>query len=665
MSILGTVALDLAFALSVYATIAGVIAGRRGSRRIAASARNACIAAFLATLTAVVALEWGILSHDFTLKVVAEHTSLQLPWFYTVTSLWSSQPGSLLLWLVTLSGATTIVVLQNRTRNRELLPWVIAVLGGVMAFFSGMTALVSSPFERVSGMVPGNGLGLDPSLQNPYMVAHPPALYLGYVSFAVPFAFAMAALIVGRTDSRWLVSVRRWTLVAWASLGVGMLLGAHWAYEEIGWGGYWAWDPVENASLMPWLSGTAFLHSVMVQEKKGMLKIWNIVLVSMTFALSIFGTFLTRSGVINSVHSFVQSAVGPFLLAFVAVIIAFAMALMLWRLPLLRSDHKLESVVSREATFLFNNLLLLALAFTVLWGVAFPILSEAVRGVRSTVSTPYYNFFLVAFGLPLLLLTGVGPMIAWRRASPRSLVRTFRWPVISALSVGALLTLFGFASSVPGLAAFSLCAFVVVTIVLEFVRGTMARQAMAGGGSRSEAFVGLIAHNRRRYGGYIVHLAIVTLAVGITASSAYTTVHERTLSRGESMTVAGYSLTYLGLDEAKRQNWVETDARLQVSRGGRIIGELKPGQRAFPVEQRTSNEVDVYTDWRSGTDLYTILQGTRNGSVTIKALMNPMVNLIWLAGVVFLGGALIVVWPDPREARQLARRYSRLLAREA
>ena len=293
-----------------------------------------------------------------------------------------------------------------------------------------MAAIVSSPFEHVAGAVPANGTGLDPSLQNPYMIAHPPALYLGYVSFAVPFAFAMAALITGRTDARWMASVRRWTLFAWAALGVGMLLGAHWAYVEIGWGGYWAWDPVENAALMPWLAGTAYLHSVIVQEKKGMLKVWNVVLVSGTFALSILGTFLTRSGVVNSIHSFVQSPVGPGAAGHSwRVVLAFSTALLMWRLPLLRSEHRLESLVSREATFLFNNLLLLAFAFAILWGVIFPVLSESVRGIRSTVSVPYYNFFLVAFGLPLLALTGIGPLIAWRRATPGSLWRMFRWPV--------------------------------------------------------------------------------------------------------------------------------------------------------------------------------------------------------------------------------------------
>ena len=553
---------------------------------------------------------------------------------------------------------------QNRERNRELMPWVAAVLGGIAAFFAGLAAFVSSPFAHVAGTVPADGAGLDPSLQNPYMVAHPPMLYLGYVTMSIPFAFAMAALLTGRTDARWLVSVRRWTLVSWAALGTGMLLGAHWAYVEVGWGGYWAWDPVENAALMPWLAATAFLHSVIVQEKKGMLKVWNMVLVSAAFSLALFGDFLTRSGVVQSVHSFVQSPVGPYLLGFIAVVLAFATTLIIWRLPLLRADHRLESVVSREATFLFNNLLLLALAFAVLWGVIFPILSEAVRGVRSTVSTPYYDFFLVIFGLPLLALTGIGPLIAWRRASPDSLIRTFRWPVISAASGALLLGLLGLGSSTAGLTALSLCIFVTVTVCLEFARGTAARRALAGG-SVPRALVDLVSRNRRRYGGYVVHLSIVILVVGVTASSAYSTVRESHLRIGQSMVVDGYTLKNTGVFQRPGPNYTFEYVRLAVSRGGSPHGILEPGQRIYDTGQ-IGNEVDIRGSIPSGTDLYSILQGVdrdSSGGVSVKVLVNPAVGLVWLAGVVFLLGALITLWPDPREARQLARRYGELLAR--
>jgi cytochrome c-type biogenesis protein CcmF len=667
VAVFGTAALIVTFALAVYATGAALLAARRRDRRLMQSAANALMAGFATTLAATACLLIALARHDFSIQTVATTTSRELPLQYRLSALWASQEGSLLLWLTVLTGAASLVMLQNRRRNRELMPWVAAVLGGIIVFFSGMVAFVSPPFQQVSGAAPANGSGLDPALQNPYMVAHPPMLYLGYVSVAVPFAFAMAALIAGRTDSRWLVAVRRWTLFAWMCLGVGMLLGAHWAYVEIGWGGYWAWDPVENAALMPWLAATAFLHSVMVQEKKGMLKVWNMVLVTATFALALFGTFLTRSGVVGSIHAFVQSGVGVYLLAFIAVVLAVATALIVWRLPMLRSEHRLESVVSREATFLFNNLLLLAFAFAILWGVIFPVLSEAVRGVQSTVSTPYYNFFLVAFGLPLLILTGIGPLVAWRKASVNSLARTFRWPAMSALAAGGLLALAGLGSSAAGLTAFSLCVFVTITIGLEFARGMSARRAIAGT-SWPRSLVDLIGRNRRRYGGYVVHLAIVILVVGVTASSAYSTSSQATLAPGQSMNLAGYTLTYDGLSRSRDSNSVTTSAVLKVSRDGRTVGSLSPGQRIYPIEQRSTNEVDIRRSMLTGTDLYTILQGVsqQDGrTVTVKALVNPAVGLIWVAGLVFLIGALITIWPDPREARQLARRYAAALAREA
>ena len=640
-----------------------MVAGLRRDRRVMRSVQNAFAAAFAAALVAIAALEYGLVTDDYSLQVVYQHTSRNLPLVYKMTSLWASQEGSLLLWLTVLSGAAGVVMYQNRHRNRELLPWVAAVMGGIGVFFAGLAAFVSSPFAHVAGAVQANGTGLDPSLQNPYMAAHPPMLYLGYVSMSVPFAFAMAALITRRSDARWLVSVRRWTLVSWTALGIGMLLGAHWAYVEIGWGGYWAWDPVESAALMPWLAATAFLHSVMVQEKKGMLKVWNMVLVIAAFALCIFGDFLTRSGVVQSVHSFVQSAVGPWLLGFLAVVLAGSLGLLIARLPTLKADHKLESVVSREATFLFNNLLLLALAFAVLWGVVFPILSEAVRGVRATVATPYYNFFLVIFGLPLLALIGIGPLIAWRRASPGSLWRTFRWPVVSAVAGAALLGLLGLGSSVAGLTALSLCVFVTVTIGMEFARGTSARRAIAGG-SWPRALRDLVNRNRRRYGGYVVHLAMVLLVVGVTASTAYSSVAEANLAVGQSMRIDGYTLKNTGLFQRKGPNYTLDYVRLQVSKGGRSQGILEPGLREYTTGQ-VGNQVDIRSSLLTGTDLYSILQAPdQNGNgVSVKVLVNPAVGLVWLAGVVFALGALITIWPDPREARQLARRYGELLAR--
>src|SRR5215510_1062439 len=405
MAPLGRAALLIAFGLVLYALVAGSYAAWKRRRRLAVSAQNALLAAFPVTLIAAIVLLVALGRRDMTFVYVWQHTSHKLPLGYALSAFWGGQESSLMLWLLVLTGYAGLAVWLNR-RSRDLVAWTVPVFGLVAVFFAFMLCFVSSPFNVQPVRPDGNGM--DPSLQNPYMLAHPPMLYLGYVGLTVPFAFAMGALLSGRTDERWIVATRRWTLAAWTFLGVGQLLGAHWAYVEIGWGGYYAWDPVENAALMPWLAATAFLHSVMIQEKRGMLKVWNVVLVALAFCLALFGTFLTRSGVVNSIHSFSQSDIGPWFLGFIAIAIAFSTALVVWRLPLLRSTTRLESLVSREAVFLYNNLLLVALCLTILWGVAWPILSEAVRGQSVVVGRPYYDFFLRIFGLPLLLLMGIG-----------------------------------------------------------------------------------------------------------------------------------------------------------------------------------------------------------------------------------------------------------------
>src|SRR5215216_4074234 len=449
MADLGRSALVVSLGLAVYALVAGAIAARANRRRLADSARNALLACVGSTAVAAVVLASALLRHDFSFSYVAAHTSRDLPWQYTLSAFWGGQEGSLLLWLLVLSAYGAAAVAVNRRLLRDLVAWVVPVVGGVATFFAFVLVAVSSPFETQPRAL--DGAGLTPSLQNPYMVAHPPMLYLGYVGLAVPFAFAAGALLSGRTDERWIVATRRWTLAAWAFLGVGQLLGAHWAYVEVGWGGYYAWDPVENAALMPWLAATAFLHSVMIQERKGMLKVWNMGLVALAFLLSVFGTFLTRSGVIDSIHSFAKSSIGAWFLFFLVVSTLFSVGLILWRLPLLRARTKLESPLSREAAFLYNNLLLVALCLTILWGVLFPIVSELVQGEQRTIGRPYYDFFLRSFGLPLLLLMGIGPLIAWRRTSVSSLVRTIRWPIAPALATGAVLVVAGAGSSRAGL----------------------------------------------------------------------------------------------------------------------------------------------------------------------------------------------------------------------
>jgi cytochrome c-type biogenesis protein CcmF len=557
--------------------------------------------------------------------------------------------------LLVLTGFSAAVVLVNRRSAPDLMAWVVPVLGGVAVFFSFMLVAISSPFT--TQVAPADGSGLNPSLQNPYMLIHPPLLYLGFVGLTVPFAFGIGSLLAGRSDERWIVATRRWTLAAWGFLGIGQLLGAHWAYVEVGWGGYFAWDPVENAALMPWLAATAFLHSVMVQEKKGMLKVWNMLLVVMGFCLALFGTFLTRSGILNSIHSFTESTIGPWFLGFIVLVTVASLALIYLRLPLLRAKTKLESLVSREASFLYNNLLLVAFCLTILWGVMYPILSELVQGESSAVRGPYYNFFLRAFGLPLLLLMGIGPLLAWRRTSLRALGKTFLWPAVVSLAAGAGLLAAGAGSSIPGLIAYTFSAFVIASIVLEFVRGTRARKVVAGE-SWPAAFSSLVARNRRRYGGYVVHAAIVLLAIGIAGSSAYDTTREAKLRPGQSMQVRGYTLTYRALTDRQGPNARELRALVDVRRGKDFQGTLSAGKNIYPVEQQTSNEVAIRSNLLTGEDLYLIAQQIQpDNSVFFKAEVLPLVNLIWLAGFIFIGGALIALWPDARESRRLAQRY--------
>jgi cytochrome c-type biogenesis protein CcmF len=654
MADLGRAALVISLGLALYAVVAGAWAAYHRRRRLAQSAQNALLAAFGSTLVAATCLLSALVRHDFSFTYVADHTSRALPLAYTLSAFWGGQEGSLLLWLLVLTGYGAAAVLLHRRAAREVVVWAVPVIGGVAAFFALLLVAVESPFDRQ--LAPSDGAGMTPSLQNPYMLAHPPMLYLGYVGLTIPFAFAMGALLSGRTDERWIVATRRWTLAAWAFLGVGQLLGAHWAYVEVGWGGYYAWDPVENAALMPWLAATAFLHSVMVQEKKNMLKVWNMLLVILAFALSLFGTFLTRSGVVNSIHAFAQGPIGSWFLGFIVLVVAFSLVLVFRRLPDLRARTRLESPISREATFLYNNLLLVAFCLTILWGVTFPILSEAVRGEQLTIGKPYYDFFLRAFGLPLLLLMGIGPLVAWRRSSLRGLGRTFLWPAVVAGVAGVVLLALGAGSSRPGMIAYTFSAFVMASIVLEFTRGTQARRALAGG-SWPAAFAGLVARNRRRYGGYVVHAAIVLLAVGIAGSSAYDTTVERRLAPGQTMAVGGYTLTYERLEREQTANATERRALLSV--GGRGSGELRSGKNFYPVEQSVSNEVGIRTNWLRAEDLFVIADQIQpDGSVYFKAIVEPLVNLIWLAGLVFVAGSLIALWPDAREERRLALRYA-------
>ncbi|HEX4518986.1 MAG TPA: cytochrome c-type biogenesis CcmF C-terminal domain-containing protein [Gaiellaceae bacterium] len=649
MADLGRAALVVSFGLSLYALVAGVTAAISRHRRLADSARYALITAFGSTLVASFVLARALLDHDFRYRYVYQHTSRDLKPIYCLTAFWGGEEGSLLLWLLVLTGYGALAVTLNRKLLRDIVVWVVPVLGGLATFFSFILVAVASPFALQPRVV--DGLGLVPSLQNIYMVIHPPMLYLGYVGMSIPFAFASAAMLSGQTDERWIIATRRWTLTAWTFLGFGLLLGSHWAYIEVGWGGYYGWDPVENAALMPWIAGTAFLHSVMIQERKGMLRIWNMFLIALTYELTVFGTFLNRSGVVESIHSFAKSSIGGWFLAFVIVTTLFSLTLILWRLPLLQARTKLQSPLSREAIFLYNNLLLVALCLAVFWGEIFPIISQLWNGTAKTFGGSYFDFFLRIFGLPLLLLMGIGPLVAWGRSSGHAVVRTVRVPIVASAIAGVVLIVLGAGSSLPGLVGYTFCVFVLTAIIVEFVRGTRATGSL---------FV-LFQRNRRRYGGYIVHVSIVLLAIGIIGSSAYGTTKEIQMKAGQTLKMPGYTLTYLG---PKVVHTLTESGTTTTTHGRfRVAGNFNGTMSSAYVSSSAlgpSHNVGIHTNWLRFEDLYIILDqpGTAPGTFDVKVLVKPLVNLLWIAGYVFVFGSLIAMWPDAREQRRLITRLS-------
>lgn len=646
MTLVGRAALLLAFAAALYAVGAAIWSRRTRRRDLLASAERGVWAVFITTTTSVFIM-WGLLlGNRFDVADVAGYSNLTLGWRYKITALWGSQAGSLLLWMWLLSIVAVLVVVTNRRRNRELMPVVVAVLMGIAVFFTSVLSFITSPFATVSP-VPADGRGLNPLLQNAYMESHPPMLYVGYVGLSVPFAFAIAALVTRRLDSTWITSVRRWIIVSWLFLTVGIVLGSRWAYEELGWGGYWAWDPVENAALMPWLVATAFLHSVMVQERRGMLRIWNMVLVILTFTLAIFGTFLTRSGILSSVHAFGESTLGPYFLGLIIVILVGSFALLFTRLPSLRSENSLESYISREAVFLYNNLLLVGLAFAVFWGTMFPILSEAVQGEKITVGQGFFNQVTAPIGLALLFLTGVGPLISWRKASGRELRRRFTVPLVVALiAVIPAVYLTQDGSHWWAAMAIVLAAFTLTCIVGEYWRGMKVRHQL-GGISWPGAFGQLFSRNRRRYGGYVVHVGVVAIIVGIACQGAFSTQGDLALRTGQTGEVAGYQFTNDGGTRARDDHKMSVGVELGVSEGGNRFATLNPGVDVFLAQQQRSSEVAI--DSSPFRDVYVVLVGlTPDGLARISVFVNPMMMWIWVGGLIMVLGSIIAVWPARR-----------------
>jgi cytochrome c-type biogenesis protein CcmF len=541
----GSAALALAFATMVFAAVAALL-GRKGDERWVLVSRRAVYGACGLLTLCVLLIEIAFASDDFSFHIVQQHSSIETPTFYKLAAMWSSQEGSLLLWAWVLSIASSLALYATRNRLREIVPYATAVMAGIASFFTGLMLFAGgvNPFAKLSP-APTDGIGLNPLLQHPSMMIHPPMLYSGYVAFTIPFAFAIGALVTRRLDASWIRATRRFALIAWAFLGFGLLLGARWSYTELGWGGYWAWDPVENAALMPWLIGTAFLHSVMVQEKRGMLKVWNACLIVATFSLALLGTFLVRSGVLQSIHAFGDSTVGPYILGLIAVVLIGSTALIVSRLDDLRSEKRIDSLASRESVFVVNNLLLVALCATIFWGTFFPLISELFTGTKSSLAAPWFDHYTTPLAILLVLFTGIGPLLAWRRVSWATAKRVFLAPAVSAAVVGVALVLFTDAARKPwALALFVFASFALVGLGQEFWRGAKARRTLKGG-SVAAALVGVVSRNRRRYGGYIVHIGIAVLLIGIAASSSFQTKRDVVLKPGESAVVDGRKVTYV------------------------------------------------------------------------------------------------------------------------
>jgi cytochrome c-type biogenesis protein CcmF len=658
MANFGNFCLLFALCLSLYALFASLIGASQRQHRIMRSAEHAVYAA-----TAIITLAFGsllylLLTNDFSTSHVANASSRDLPILYKFSAIWGAHDGSMLLWVFFTALLCAVVVFQNRFRFRDMMPYVIAVLMFDLCFFLVLNLTLSNPFTQLvqvsadgtmQAFLPADGRGLNPLLQYWAMVIHPPILYLGFIGFLVPFAFAIAALATKQLGDTWIRTTRRWTLLTWLLLGAGLILGGKWAYVVLGWGGYWGWDPVENSSLMPWLVSTAFLHSVIVQERRGMLKVWNVILVTITYLLGIFGTFITRSGVVTSVHAFADSKLGNFFLYFMAFVLIASLWLIIDRSSYLKSDRRLDSILSRESAFLFNNLVFVIACFAVLWGTMFPVLSEWVRKTKITVGPPFFNNINVPIGLLLLLLTGIGPLFAWRKTSFASLKKAFFWPVIFS-AVACLALLAGGMRRFYPVVCLTLCVFVFVTIVEEFYKGTRIRVVSRGEGVLA-GLKNLTLRNKRRYGGYIVHFGIVLIFVGLSGNAFNREVTQQ-LSTGQEMQIGGYTLRMAGFRQGETTNYRYGQVTLDAYKDGKLVDTLRPEQRNFSTgERQTLTTVALHSTPRE--DLYVVFAGMSEDSVIcqIKAYVNPLVFWLWFGSAIMFCGAIITLLPEQGSRR--------------
>ena len=656
MDIFGSFALLLALLCAGYAIVGGIFAIRTRNPFLIKSARNAGFAVCILIFLAAASLIELFLSNNFSVAYVVEHSSRLQPTFLKIAALWSGQEGSLLFWSLLLSVYVFSVLWTYRGKHPELMPYVGVIMASVQFFFLLLNNFVESPFKILGAAGAGgatqwltlaDGNGLNPLLQYPEMIIHPPMLYSGYTGFTIPFAFALAALLGRYPGEKWIHLTRRWTMIAWCFQSVGILLGAHWAYAVLGWGGYWSWDPVENASLMPWLTGTAFLHSVMMQEKRGMMKVWNVWLVFSTFMLCIFGTFLTRSGVVSSVHAFAESSIGPWFVGFLIVIFAVCLLAYLKNKDYLRSDNQLDSLVSRESSFLFNNLILLVACVAVLSGTLFPVLSEAVTNNKISVGAPFFNHVNIPVGLMLLFLTGIGPLLAWRRTSTESLKRNFLWPLVGGLIAGAVAWPLG-CTDLFSLVCVILCVFVTLTIVSEFYRGAKVLHSRGAGGYLA-SLTELTLRNTRRYGGYVVHFGIVLVFIGL-SGAAFNRDKQMDMPPGTTMHIGPYSLFSQSVDTIPGANYEAERVTIEVTKGNRSVMMLFPERRNFASGQENGTMVAIYSTLRE--DLYVVYAGRNPDSFNpiIHAYLNPLVKWIWFGGVVVVLGTILGLIPNRQAA---------------
>jgi cytochrome c-type biogenesis protein CcmF len=709
VTILGSALLAAALLAALYAAAAAVHGARSGDGRWVDSSRRAVYSLAALLTAAVVLIEIAFLRDDFGFELVADHSSTTTPTFYKLTAMWSSQEGSLLLWAWVLSLTSSAVLFMTRRRHREIVPWATGVLAGIAAFFVGLMIFKAQPFSHLDP-APAEGAGLTPLLRNPYMAVHPPMLYSGYVFWSIPFAFCVGALIARRLDASWIRTTRNFALIAWTLLGVGLLLGSRWSYEELGWGGYWGWDPVENAALMPFLVGTAFLHSVMVQEKRGMLKVWNVSLISATFTLCLLGTFLVRSGILQSIHAFGASTVGGPLLALIGVVALGAALLIVSRLDGLRPERRIDSALSRESVFLINNLLLVGLAAVIFWGTFFPLISEFFTGEKHSLAAPWFNRYVTPIGVLLVLFTGVGPLFAWGRLSGAAAKRVLLWPGIATAAAIAVLLLVSDAGGHPwALFVFGFAAFTLVALAGEFWRAGATRRALTGE-PYPRALARSVGRNRRRYGGYVVHAGIALTLIGIAASSSFQTNRDLRLQVGESATVGDYEIRYDKLVADPKDERIAFAARLDVSRDGKHFATLDPARNYYPSNDPSAGAIGRYFMGEStsevgletggGGDLWTafqpdlsvlnpdIVRGNRQLANTgpvaqgiaiqvlaqqyaqspppanFRVIVNPLVGWIWIGALLALAGAVMAGWPALESRRRLESAYRARLGRE-